>query len=134
MAKRGRYRLTVKGAHTGVIEHPQFIYRGVHAYHPALADAMLGKAVPGDIRGTVSPKDHNKGGVSGASPYTSWTTDREVAEYHARLFGPGGVVLQFPGGGPGPGDAWRWEPSPDEFEEQEVLLHGARSGATVIRI
>lgn len=107
------------------------LYRGVHALHPALANAKRGKVVPGDIHGSVTPEEHNRGGASDASPYTSWTMDREAAEYHARRFGPGGVILRLPTIGPEAHDAWSWERSPDIFEEEEILLRGARSGATV---
>jgi len=108
-----------------------YLFRGVHARHPALAEALRGRAVPGDIRGRVTPEEHNRGDVSDVSPYTSWTTERDVAEYHARSFGPGGVILILSSAGPEPNDAWAWERSPDIFEEQEILLRGPRSGATV---
>ena len=45
--------------------------------------------------------------------------------------GPGGVVLRFPVGAPKRGDKWYWTWSPDAFGEDEILLHGERSGATV---
>jgi hypothetical protein len=68
------------------------IYRGVHCHHPALAEALAGKAVPGNVNGTVTPEQHNDGGYSDQSPYTSWTTRREVAEYYAqRRSGGNGV-------------------------------------------
>jgi hypothetical protein len=110
------------------------LYRGVHAGHPALSDALLGRAVPGDIHGNVTPEDHNRGEVSALSPYTSWTGDRDVADYHARRNGSGGVILELPMDDPLPSDGWSWEPSPDNFDEQEVLLRGHRTGATVIVI
>ena len=108
-----------------------FLYRGVHAHHPALPDAMRGKIVPGNIHGAVTPEQHNRGNVSDLSPYTSWTTERDVAEYHARRFGPGGVILRLPSVGPEPHVASSWEPSPDIYEEHEILLRGSRTGATV---
>jgi hypothetical protein len=112
-------------------ETEYFLYRGVHANHPALADAMEGRIMPGMIHGSVSPEQHNRGNVSDISPYTSWTAEREVAEYNARRFGPGGVILILPSAGPEPHDEWSWEPSPDIFDEQEILLRGRRGGATV---
>jgi hypothetical protein len=90
--------------------------------------------VPGDILGTVTPEDHNRGGVSARSPYTSWTTERKAAEIHARKFGSEGVLLVLPVGAPQPDDSWSWEWSPDPYGEQEVLLRGVRTGATVIAI
>jgi hypothetical protein len=110
----------------------KYVYRGVHAGHPILDEAKRGNVVPGDIRGKVTPEDHNKGGVAAFSPFTSWTADQKVAEFYADKFGPGGVVLRLPGGNPQAGDTWSWEWSPDRFGEQEILLRGKRSGATVI--
>lgn len=110
------------------------LYRGVHAGHPALAEAKRGAVVPGDIHGIVTPENHNRGGVSVTSPYTSWTRDRKVAEIHAQRHGPGGVILAFAVGGPQPDDEWCWEWSPDAYGGQEILLRGVRTGATVIAI
>jgi hypothetical protein len=70
------------------------VYRGVHSQHPVLAEARAGKAVPGKMNGTITPEQHNDGGYSDQSPYTSWTTRREVAEYYAsRRSGGNGVIL-----------------------------------------
>ena len=113
---------------------PGMVYRGVHAGHPALAEARKGVVYPGKIDGSLTPADHNKGEVSHISQYTSWTRDRAIAKFHAEKFGPGGVVVEFPFDHPNPGDEWAWETSPDEFDEQEVLLRGIRSGATVILV
>jgi RHS repeat-associated protein len=109
------------------------VYRGVSANHPALADAKKGVATPGNINGTVSPDEHNLGGRSADSPYTSWTHRRETAEWWAKRQGPGGVVLEVPTGRPGPKDCWSWEYSIDEYGEQEVLLKGQRKGAKVTK-
>ena len=108
-----------------------FLYRGVHARHPALSAARKGNVVPGDPKGKVTPEEHNLGGVSAKSPFTSWTWNRHTARMYALSSGPGGVVLRLPEGAPTPGDSWYWKPSPDEYFEAEVLLHGPRSGATV---
>lgn len=107
------------------------VYRGVDAKHPDLANARRGIVNPGNELGKVSPEDHNKGGVSEISQHTSWTYDRSVAESYGRRSGPGGVVLELTTGNPEHGDSWSWEWSPDRFGEQEVLLRGKRSGATV---
>lgn len=109
-------------------------YRGVHAGHPAFAEALLGVVVPGDIHGSVTPWEHNEGGLAAFSPFTSWSTDRSRAEFHARKFGSGGVILVFPIGSPEPGDRWSWECSPDVYGESELLLRGVRTGATVIAV
>jgi len=108
-----------------------YLYRGVHARHPALSAALEGNVVPGNPHGTITPEEHNLGGVSANSPFTSWTRDRHVARMYATSSGPGGVVLRLPVGNPTPGDTWSWEWSPDEYLEGEVLLRGPRSGATV---
>jgi hypothetical protein len=118
----------------GEVNNPKIVYRGIHAGHPAMAEAERGMIAPGNAFGTIAPEDHNDGRVSHMSPYTSWTYNRAVAEFHARKSGPGGIVLQLPAGPPQPGDTWSWEWSPDRFGEQEVLLRGKRTGATVIPV
>ena len=70
------------------------IYRGVHCQHPARGEALEGRAVPGNVNGTVTPEQHNDGGYSDQRPYTSWTTRKEVADYYARRrLGGQGVIL-----------------------------------------
>jgi RHS repeat-associated protein len=110
----------------------RYLYRGVHAGHPALGDAMNGTVVPGNVNGTISAELHNEGGWSHISPYTSWTRDLSTAQGFANEYGPGGVILRFETGAPPPGAAWRWEFSGDGFFESEVLLRGIRTGANVI--
>jgi hypothetical protein len=56
-----------------------FVCRGVHARHPALAEALRGEVIPGDPNGAITPEQHNAGGYSAESPYTSWTHDFNVA-------------------------------------------------------
>ncbi len=107
------------------------LYRGVSAKHPAIEDARQGVVKPGNINGSVTPDEHNAGGRSADSPYTSWTRDPEIAKWWANREGPGGTVLQLPTGAPAAGDSWSWEYSMDAYGEQEVLLRGCRSGATV---
>lgn len=119
---------------TQVADEGPFIYRGVHAKHPALPDAIQGRAVPANPNGTVTPEQHNLGGYSADSPFTSWTHSYEVALHHATKHGPGGVILRVPQGAPPPNAGWSWEASPDAWGfEEEVLLKGARDGATVIK-
>jgi hypothetical protein len=114
-------------------EEGGFIYRGVHAGHPALPEALEGRVVPGNVEGTVTPEAHNLGGVAADSPYTSWTHNPKVALFHANKGGPGGVVLRVPMGAPPPGATWSWEWSFDEWMESEVLMRGIREGVEVLQ-
>ena len=54
-------------------EPGQYLYRGVHRDHPEYNAALNGLATPGDITNAagITPDDHNRGGVSSISPYTS---------------------------------------------------------------
>jgi hypothetical protein len=115
----------------GVQESAYFVYRGIHAQHPAFGAALEGRAVPGNPLGAVTPELHNDGGHQADSPFTSWTHNYDVARRAALRFGPGGVILRLPVGAPEAGEAWSWVYSPDEFWEDEILLRGVRSGATV---
>ena len=103
-----------------------FLYRGVHALHPALADARRGIVRPADVESTLSAEEHNRDGFSDRSPYTSWTSDKAVALRYARRNGPGGILLTVPIGSAENGEDWRWEYSPDIWLEDEILLHGVR--------
>lgn len=99
------------------------IYRGVHGQHPARDAARRGRAVPGNFSGTVTAEQHNDGGYSDQSPYTSWTTRKEVADYYARRRSGGqGVILTR--------TVRRSElvPSPNRMSEGEVFLRGEVSG------
>ena len=64
--------------------------------------------------------EHNKGYTN--SPFTSWTTDRGVAESFA---GKGGVVLEKQV----PWNRTVW--SPDYYNEDEVLIQGPVLNADV---
>jgi len=96
------------------------VYRGVHAEHPQLPNALRGSAEP--IGGHSNPLWHNQG--DDASVFTSWTTDRSVAEWFASQRGPGGVVLEqsVPRSS--------LVTSPDLLGEFEVLRVGPINGAT----
>jgi RHS repeat-associated protein len=107
------------------------LYRGVSADHPALDAAKVGRVEPALNSGGASAAQHNAGGHSGNSQYTSWTRSLDYAKVHANKSGPGGVVLSAPLGAPGPGDCWSWEFSDDVYHEQEVLLKGPRAGLGV---
>lgn len=108
-----------------------YLYRGVHANHPDLSNAKVGRVVPGNKGGTITPEQHNLGGFSADSPYTSWTHDIDVALTYASSRGKGGVLLRVNEGSPPHSATWRWEWSPDIYSEREVLLWGERSGLTV---
>jgi hypothetical protein len=84
-------------------------------------------ATPATQSGGSSAKQHNSGGHSGSSQYTSWTRDVEIAKWHANKEGPGGTLLSAPLGAPGENDCWSWEFSDDAYGESEVLLKGIRS-------
>ncbi len=88
--------------------------------------------VPADPSATISPDDHNAGGMEGRSQYTSWTKKLDIAMRQANRKGPGGVVLPLPEGKPPPGESWSSEFSIDIFAEDEILLCGIRSDAEVI--
>ncbi|WP_157359670.1 RHS repeat-associated core domain-containing protein [Caldimonas brevitalea] len=107
------------------------LYRGVPAKHPAIADARRGIATPALEVGGASAQEHNEGGHSGRSPYTSWSRQKSIAEWHANKDGPGGILLSAPFGAPKDGDCWSWEFSDDVYGEDEVLLKGKRSGLGV---
>jgi hypothetical protein len=102
------------------------IYRGVHCQHPALAQARAGRAVPGNVNGIVTPEQHNDGGYSDQSPYTSWTTGKEVADYYARRRSGGHAVIFTK-------TVTRSElvSSPDRMGEGEVFLRGEVTGCQV---
>jgi hypothetical protein len=117
----------------GAGESPtKFVYRGVHANHPAFNDAREGTVTPGNVEGTVSAEEHNAGGVSDRSPFTSWTYRAEIAEFYARRTGQGGLVLRVPIEAPPAGASWSWEWSPDIFGESEILLRGIRREVEVL--
>lgn len=109
------------------------MYRGFSAKHPELEAAKEGRVVPGDVNGKVSAEEHNFGGQSANSPYTSWTHDESIANYHAGKDGQGGVVLRVPTGAPPAGASWSWEWSPDKWGESEVLMRGTRTGVGVLK-
>jgi len=83
-----------------VIDTGRFFFRGVHARHPALSDALLGVVKPANSLGSVTATEHNRGGVSGISPFTSWTTEFGIALGYAMGEGSGGVILRVPSGPP----------------------------------
>ena len=97
----------------------------MHREHPEWENALNGKVILGDIHSSLTPEQHNFGGASSISPFTSWTDNPDVARGFA---GPDGVILRVKVGAPKAGDTWSWEYSFDEWMEREVLLKGIRSG------
>jgi hypothetical protein len=114
------------------VTRKNYVYRGVHAKHPMRAAALKGTVIPGDPSGTITPEEHNLLDASIASPYTSWTHSRIIAQRFANSRGPGGVLLRLPFHPPAPRDNWSWQQSPDIHNEQEILLRGVRMGAEVV--
>ena len=98
---------------------PITLYRGVHVGHPDYKNALKGTAVPAG--GNATPEQFNGGNYKG--PFTAWSMSRSVANYHANKEGEGGVVLikQFL--------MKQTVPSPDNFDELEVLVPGVVKGA-----
>ena len=99
------------------------LYRGVYREHPDYKNALKGQAWPYDLNGHKSPEAHNGGNYK--SIFTSWTRSPAVANYHANKNGSSGVVLKktFP--------ILSTVPSPDAYDEMEVLVPGIVKGATV---
>lgn len=110
----------------------KYLYRGVHAGHPAIDAAHAGTVIPGRVNGTVSAAAHNADALNVAkSPFTSWTSNLSVAETNAMKAGQGGVILRIPylpnqqkG---------LWQASPDIFQESEILMRGIRHGLEVMK-
>jgi hypothetical protein len=94
--------------------------------------ARRGVVIPGDVNGTMSPTEHNQGRNLASSPYTSWTYSYDEAMRKATDRGTGGIILRLEYAGPPNGAPWNREESPDDFDEEEVLLRGIRMGAEVI--
>jgi hypothetical protein len=111
---------------------PEHLYRGVHAKHPERAAAAAGVVIPAKPDANVTPKQHNVGGFSAVSQYTSWTRNIEVAQRFATRQGSGGVLLRVAEGTPLDGEFWSWEYSEDGWGEDEVLLRGIRVGVEVL--
>lgn len=118
-------RLLVKSADEG-----KYVYRGVSKEHPGHPEASKGNAYPRNPNSPVTAAEHNGGNTDSA--FTSWSHRLEEAQWWARRDGPGGVVMRWPAGPPPDGAAWRWEWSPDAFQEGEVLIRGPITGAQVI--
>ncbi len=105
------------------------VYRGVASDHPAYSDALEGKATPQG--GHSDPVAHNAGDTQ--STFTSWTTDKSVAEQKATTTQDAsgtthGVVLQDKV------SSSQLVKSPDVLQESEVLRQGPVTGAKAIPV
>jgi hypothetical protein len=113
----------------------EYLYRGLHAGHPALVEARMGMVRAAMPESTVTPKEHNLGSRSGRSPFTSWSRERMVAVEFAESAGcHGGLLLRVEDLPPGPDATWEWVESPDERSESEVLMRGFRMDAEVVEL
>jgi photosystem II stability/assembly factor-like uncharacterized protein len=100
------------------------LYRGVPRGHPDYLNALKGVATPlGGSTGHSDPNKHNEGNT--LSVFTSWSLSRQIANQYATVNSAGGVVLvkQF--------YIYETVPSPDHYEEFEILVPGVVTGARV---
>lgn len=98
------------------------LYRGVSANHVKYEDALKGIATPRG--GHINANLHNAGDTN--SIYTSWSTERWVAEGHALSDDAKcGVVLEKEF------EISEIIPSPDEYDEWEMLIIGEVTDAEV---
>ncbi|MCW3463666.1 RHS repeat domain-containing protein [Chitinophaga nivalis] len=101
------------------------LYRGVHAKHDDLPNAKRGMAVPWGLKGGHNdPIRHNED--QNFSIFTSWTISEKEAIKWANERGSGGVLLKKSF------KISRVVPSPDRFDEKEVLVPGIVTGAAVL--
>ena len=103
----------------------EYNYRGIHRNHPEWENALKGRVVPGNANSKLSAEEHNLGGFSANSPYTSWTDDPNIAR---NFSGKDGVIMRVKTGAPSSTDTWSWHASFDEYFEREILMKGSRSG------
>ncbi|ROI04548.1 hypothetical protein EGI16_07725 [Chryseobacterium sp. G0240] len=95
------------------------LFRGVYVGHYDYKNAIKGMAVP--LGGHSDPESHNWGDTE--SVFTSWTVNRNVALKFANNNGSGGVLLQKTF------SIHKIIPSPDKYNEQEILIRGIVIGA-----
>ncbi len=84
----GKAISALRGA--GAAEATTTLYRGVNEAHPGFENATNGVAEP--IGGNASAAAHNAGNT--ASPFTSWTTNPDVATNFALRPGGSGVMME----------------------------------------
>ncbi|WP_051890284.1 hypothetical protein [Chryseobacterium vrystaatense] len=95
------------------------LYRGVCIGHYDYKNALKGMAIP--LGGHNDPDSHNWGDTE--SVFTSWTINRNTALKFANKNGSGGVLLQKAF------SVHEIIPSPDKYNEQEILIRGIVNGA-----
>jgi len=112
------------------------LYRGVNEAHPGFAAANEGTAVARG--GAATAAEHNAGNT--ASPYTSWTTDPNVANNFALRPNGSGVVMEIevPAGSttasPSLKDVYLKQSPGVKVNEAEVLMKGTVTGAKVKKV
>ncbi|QFV00187.1 hypothetical protein KDY119_03722 [Luteimicrobium xylanilyticum] len=116
------------GEAAGIDDLGSGIFRGVGKGHPGYEDALKGDSFPRNPDGLASAEEHNLGNTAD-SPFTSWTSDYNVAR---RFAGEDGVILRLPKGSPPAGAPWKFEWSPDVWMEREILIKGPVQGAQVV--
>lgn len=124
LSGRSPLRETFDGYSDADKDKDVILYRGVHAKHPDLPNARLGMAIPWGLNGGhSSPTKHNEN--ENYSIFTSWTLSDKIAKGWATERGLGGVLLtkKF--------KLSQLVPSPDRFDELEVLVPGVVTGAKV---
>lgn len=113
----------------------QTLYRGVNSTSPAYENATQGTAIPKG--GNATAVEHNGGNTN--SPFTSWTTNPEVAKNYALRTSGEGVIMEAEV----PISQTVTSPSAKDVvlkqgggmvNESEVLVKGTFSGATVTPI
>jgi hypothetical protein len=100
------------------------LWRGVDKHHPGYSNAEKGMARPRG--GHSDPELHNLGDTD--SVFTSWTRNREQANYFASKYSGEGIILEKEFDIPNN----RLYDSPDSYDEQEVLVRGTVFNANII--
>ena len=109
------------------------IYRGVNENHEGYSNATNGTAIPRG--GSATAAEHNQGNT--LSPFTSWTTNPDVAENFALRPKGSGVVMEatVPVSSttfsPSVKDVYLKQSPGVKVNESEVLMQGPVTGAKV---
>jgi RHS repeat-associated protein len=124
------------GGKASVATESTTLYRGVNESHPGYSNAVDGVATPRG--GTATVAEHNAGNT--ASPYTSWTTNPEVATNFALRPNGSGVVMELdvPAGSttasPSAKSVYLKQAPGVKVNEAEVLMRGTVTGAKVKKV
>jgi hypothetical protein len=97
-------------------------------------DARKGIVRPANPNATLTPEQHNLGGYSGRSQFTSWSREKMVAVEFAESNGPGGLLLRAEISPSSGRHTWEWIESLDGSSESEVLMLGFRMDAEVVAL